>query len=206
MTEFEKLDTYFENTFASGGINPPNDIQEAIIKRIKQGGDLLVIAPKGSGKTYSVILASLLKCPESQEGSPRVLYIGSNNDEVIELTKKTTLISRRKELMVEAANDKGKIVQQRNFIFQGADIVFGSPKRIYDLYIQSGFNLNKLQLVILDNPDLFLNDKSMGEMIRIAEGLPKCQRIFLVENITPKVERIMPYFLNNPLVIGKKED
>jgi superfamily II DNA/RNA helicase len=201
MTEFEKLDNHFENTLSSGGINPPNTLQEAVIKRVKQGGDLIVVAPKGSGKTYSSILTSLLKCPESNEGSPRVLYIGSDDAEIVELTKKVAHLSRRKELMIEGANDKGKIVQQRNFIFQGADIIFGSPKRIYNLYIQSGLNLNKLNLVILDNPDLFLNDKLMGEIIRVAEGLPKCQRIFLVEEITPKVERIASYFLNHPLII-----
>lgn len=201
MTEFEKLDNHFENTLSTGGINPPNELQEAIIKRIKQGGDLIVVAPKGSGKTYAAILASLFKCPESQEGSPRVLYIGSSNDEVAELTKKTALLSRRKELMIEAANDKGKIVQQRNFIFQGADIIFGNPKRIFDLYIQSGLNLNKLNLVILDNPDLFLNDKTIGEMIRIGEALPKCQRVFLIETMTQKVERLISSFLNHPLII-----
>lgn len=201
---FAEINQNFENTLVEGNYPQPNALQQAILKRIKQGGDLLVVAPQGSGKTYGAILGSLMKCPQAQEGSPRVIILTNDNDEVVENTKKLTHITRRKDLMIEAANDKGKIVRQRVFIFQGADMVLGSAKRIYDLYIQNGVNLNMLNLLILDNPDKFLTDKAMGEMIRIAEGLPKCQRIFLVEEITPRVERLMNHFLVNPLVIDEK--
>lgn len=205
MKNFEKINENFEHTLIDGGINPPNELQSAILKRIKQGGDLLVVAPKGSGKTYAAMLSMLLKTPESYEGSPRSLYIGSDNDEIVDMNKKLRLITRRKEIMVEPAHDKGKMVEQRVFIYQGADIVIGNPKRIYDLYIQNGLNLNKLNLLIIDNPEIFLKDKLIGELNRLADSLPNCQRIILVEQINARTEKILDHFLNHPMVIEWEE-
>lgn len=205
MKNFEKINVYFENTLTESGIQPPNELQSSILKRIRQGGDLLVTAPKGSGKTYAAIMAMLLKCPDSQEGSPRVVYMGSDNNEVLEMTKMLRHLTRRKELMIEPANDKGKMVEQRVFIFQGADIVIGNPKRIYDLYIQNGLNMNKLNLLIMDNPDIFLKDSLIGELNRLSESLPNCQRIFLTEEINSRTERIIPQFLNHPLILEAAE-
>lgn len=205
MKNFEKINAHFENTLTENGIQPPNELQSSILKRIRQGGDLLVIAPKGSGKTYAAIMAMLLKCPDSQEGSPRVVYIGSDNKEVLEMTKTLRHLTRRKELMIEPANDKGKMVEQRVFIFQGADIVIGNPKRIYDLYIQNGLNMNKLNLLIMDNPEIFLKDSLIGELNRLSESLPNCQRIFLTEEVNSRTERIIPQFLNHPLILEATE-
>ncbi|MBN9292446.1 MAG: DEAD/DEAH box helicase [Flavobacteriia bacterium] len=205
MKNFEKINAHFENTLTENGIQPPNELQSSILKRIRQGGDLLVIAPKGSGKTYAAIMAILLKCPDSQEGSPRVVYIGSDNNEVLEMTKTLRHLTRRKELMIEPANDKGKMVEQRVFIFQGADIVIGNPKRIYDLYIQNGLNMNKLNLLIMDNPEIFLKDSLIGELNRLSESLPNCQRIFLTEEVNSRTERIIPQFLNHPLILEATE-
>lgn len=197
----EEINQNFENTLIEDGITPPNDLQQKILKRIKQGGDFIVKAPKGSGKTYGILLGALLKNPTPQEGSPRVIYLGNKNEEIVELGRKATHLTRRTEMLIEVANEKGKMVQQRVFIFHGADMVFGNAKRIYDLYIQNGLNLNMTNLLILDDVDEFLTEKGIGEMIRISEALPKCQRVFLLEEVTPRVERIMDYFLRNPLVI-----
>lgn len=198
---FEEINQNFDNTLAGEGFNSPNDLQAAVLKRIKQGGDLLVIAPKESGKTYAAMLAMMLKCPTPQEGSPRVLYMGDDNEEIVEMAKKMTLVTRRTELFIEVADSKGKMIQQRIFIFQGADVVIGNAKRMYDLYIQNGLNLNKIQLLIVDDADKFMTERAMAEMVRISEGLPKCQRIFFIEKRTPRVERVLSRFLNHPMVI-----
>lgn len=198
---YAKLNEYFEGVLPEEGINPPNELQEQVIKRIKQGGDAIVYAPKGMGKTYAAILSMLIKNPEANEGSPRSLYIGNDNNEVQEMARLIELATRRKELYVELANDKGKMVQQRNYIFYGADLIVGTPKRVYDLYIQNGINLNELNLLFIDDIDMMMTDKLIGDFIRISEGLPKCQRIIMMEKSNPRVEKILPYLVTNPMVI-----
>lgn len=199
---YNQINEHFENVFEESGLNSPNELQEKILKRIKQGGDLVVTFPEGSGKTYGAILSMLLKNPESNEGSPRALYIGHDADEIKQLVRLLEDVTRRKELLIEIATDKGKMIQQRNYIFFGADIVMGTPNRVYDLYIQNGINLNELNLLIIDDIDEMMTDKLIGDFIRISESLPKCQRIVLMKETNHRVDKILPYLVQYPMKIS----
>lgn len=199
MTVFEQLSEHFEHTFAALGIEKASELQENILKKVKAGGDLLLLAPESDDKTYASALACLQKVPESCEGSPRAILICSTSEKAKKITQFLTVASRRKELMIEAADDSGKQVQQRIHIFEGADIVVGTPKRIYDLYIQNGINLGELKLIILDNADEMTKEDLILGMRRLAEGLPRCQRMLFTKEMNPKVERMSSVWVNNPM-------
>ncbi len=199
MTAFEKLSKHFEDTFATLGIEKASPLQESILKKVKGGGDLLLLSPESEDKAYAAALACLQKVPERCEGSPRAIYICGNPDKAKKMTQFLTKASRRKELMVEIADETGNIIQQRIHIFEGADIVVGTPKRIYDLYIQNGLNLGELKLIILDNTDEITKEEVILGMQRLSEGLPRCQRMLFTKEMNPKVERISSLWLNNPL-------
>lgn len=199
MTVFEQLSEHFEHTFAALGIEKASELQENILKKVKAGGDLLLLAPESEEKTFAAALACLQKVPESCEGSPRAILICSTSEKAKKITQFLTVASRRKELMIEAADDSGKQVQQRIHIFEGADIVVGTPKRIYDLYIQNGINLGELKLIILDNADEMTKEDLILGMRRLAEGLPRCQRMLFTKEMNPKVERMSSVWVNNPM-------
>lgn len=199
MTIFDKLNEHFEETFAASGIVKPNELQEKVMQRMKQGGDLLVSAPEGSGKTMAAALSALQKVPESCEGSPRVVIVCADSEKAKALAPFLTIVSRRKELMIELAHEKGPMIEQRNDIFEGADIVVGTPKRIYDLYIQNGINLGMLKLFILDDAETMLKEATIGQMKRVADSLPKCQRMIMVNETSDKLYKLTDALLINPL-------
>ncbi len=201
MSIFDKLNEHFEGTFNAAGITAPNELQEKILQRGKQGGDLLVISAKQSGKSMAAALAALQKVPESCEGSPRAVIVCPDSDKAKELAKFLVTVSRRKELMIELAHEKGPMIEQRNHIFEGADIVVGTPKRIYDLYIQNGINLGMLKLFILDDAETMLKESTIGQLRRIGDSLPKCQRIIFANAVTEKLEKVMDDVLINPMVL-----
>ncbi len=205
MTVFEQLSEHFEHTFAALGIEKATGLQETILKKVKAGGDLLLMAPTSDEKSYAAALACLLKVPETSEGSPRAIFICSSSEKAKSLAQFLTVASRRKELMIELAHDAGKQVQQRIHIFEGADIIVGTPKRIYDLYIQNGINLGELKLIILDNADEMTKEELILGMRRLAEGLPRCQRMLFTKEMNPKVERISSVWLNNPMEMDLNE-
>lgn len=205
MTVFEQLSEHFEHTFAALGIEKASELQENILKKVKAGGDLLLLAPESEDKTFAAALACLQKVPESCEGSPRAILICSTSEKAKKITQFLTVASRRKELMIEAADDSGKQVQQRIHIFEGADIVVGTPKRIYDLYIQNGINLGELKLTILDNADEMTKENLILGMRRLAEGLPRCQRMLFTKEMNPKVERMSSVWVNNPMEMDLSE-
>jgi ATP-dependent RNA helicase RhlE len=201
MTIFEKLNLHFEETFPSAGIEKPNELQEKVLQRVKQGGDLLVIAGKSSGKSMAAAIAALEKVPEQLEGSPRAVIICSTSEQAKITAAFIVKVSRRKEIYVELAHDKGNMIEQRNHIFEGADIVVGTAKRIYDLYIQNGINMGKLKLFVLDDAETMLKESTIAQMRRIADSLPKCQRIIFANSVSSKLEKVMDDLMLNPLEI-----
>jgi superfamily II DNA/RNA helicase len=201
MTIFEKLNLHFEETFPSAGIEKPNELQEKVLQRVKQGGDLLVIAGKSSGKSMAAAIAALEKVPEQLEGSPRAVIICSTSEQAKITAAFIVKVSRRKEIYVELAHDKGNMIEQRNHIFEGADIVVGTAKRIYDLYIQNGINMGKLKLFVLDDAETMLKESTIAQMRRIADSLPKCQRIIFANSVSSKLEKVMEDLMLNPLEI-----
>lgn len=202
MSIFDTLNEHFEGTFDAAGMKAPNELQEKVLQRGKQGGDLLVVSPAKSGKSMAAALAALQKVPASCEGSPRVVIICPDPEKARELAKFIATVSRRHELMIELADDKGQMIEQRNHIFEGADIVVGTPKRIYDLYIQNGINMGMLKLFILDDAETMLKEATIGQLRRIADSLPKCQRIIFANAINPKLEKVMDDVLVHPMIIG----
>jgi len=201
MTIFEKLNLHFEETFPSAGIEKPNELQEKVLQRVKQGGDLLVIAGKSSGKSMAAAIAALEKVPEQLEGSPRAVIICSTSEQAKITAAFIVKVSRRKEIYVELAHDKGNMIEQRNHIFEGADIVVGTAKRIYDLYIQNGINMGKLKLFVLDDAETMLKESTIAQMRRIADSLPKCQRIIFANSVSSKLEKVMEDLMLNPMEI-----
>jgi superfamily II DNA/RNA helicase len=201
MTIFERLNLHFEETFPSAGIEKPNELQEKVLQRVKQGGDLLVIAGKSSGKSTAAAIAALEKVPEQLEGSPRAVIICSTSEQAKITAAFIVKVSRRKEIYVELAHDKGNMIEQRNHIFEGADIVVGTAKRIYDLYIQNGINMGKLKLFVLDDAETMLKESTIAQMRRIADSLPKCQRIIFANSVSSKLEKVMEDLMLNPMEI-----
>lgn len=198
MSAFDKLNEHFEGTFAAAGLEKPNALQEKILQKARQGGDLLMIAPADEESRKAAALAALQKVPESCEGSPRVLIICAASDEARELAKFLATVSRRKELMVEPAHDKGPMIEQRNNIYEGADIVVGNPKRIFDLYIQNGLNLSLLKLFVICDADTMLREATIGQLRRIADSLPKCQRMLFASAMSDRLDKLTDELLINP--------
>ncbi|MBU2019884.1 MAG: hypothetical protein KJ941_09585, partial [Bacteroidetes bacterium] len=67
-------------------------------------------------------------------------------------------------------------------------IVIGTIKRIYDLYIQNGINLNLVRYFVIDDSEVVFNGHNPGYLLRIADSLPKCQVVLNCHDITPKIK------------------
>jgi superfamily II DNA/RNA helicase len=96
------------------------------------------------------------------------------------------------DLTIDLAHEKGNQLQQRNDIFDGTEIIVGTPKRLYDLYIQNGINLKLLKLFAIDDAHETLRGNNPGYMIRMAESLPNCQVLMCAQKQTEKID----YFIN----------
>ncbi len=161
-------------------------LQEMVLNALKSGKDHCVQAPEGSGETISIAISVLQKIEEAGEGSPRALVICKNDDEAKNLYEWIEKLGRHLDITVDLAHEKGNMLKQRNDIFDGTEIIVGTPKRMFDLYIQNGYNVSQMKLFIMDDAQsIFIHGFKM-QMSRLIESLPKCQKLFFSENFADR--------------------
>lgn len=189
---FSQLDTLLEHTLTELNFEAFQPNQEKIINRLKQGGDFLLLGDAKSGKSTALGFGSIMKAPKAFEGSPRVLILTSTHEKAEQLHGWITEWIRRTEIVVEIAYDRGNMILQRNNIFDGTDIIVGNPKKILDLYIQSGLHVGQLNLFVIDDADEVCKDAvSTQRVLRLIESLPKCQRVISTTSINARLEKVM---------------
>lgn len=188
---FKKIDPRVIEAFEYAEIQPLNEFGNSLFSTIKAGQHLFVTAPKDSGKTEAAIVATYNKVNEQLEGSPRVLYICSNIEEAKRVHQIMTKIAWRLDVTVDLAHDKGDMVLQRNNIFNGTEIIVGTIKRIYDLYIQNGINFKLLDYLIIDDcEEILIAGKNM-EIKRLIEGFNKTQLICLANQSHKRIDQFL---------------
>lgn len=192
----EKLRTELIDILKDKEINQLNSFQLNIMEKLKAGKNILAEGPDGSGKTFSVFISLLQKIDEAGEGSPRAIVVCSDDEKAKKLFQMLEPYCRILDLTVDLAHEKGNMLQQRNDIFDGTEIIIGTPKRLYDLYIQNGYNVSQMKLFVMDDMlDIFRKGFKM-QMSRITESLPKCQYLFLSHSFSDKrIEEYLEEFL-----------
>lgn len=188
---FTKLREELAELLTERGFNEMNEFQNRIIDSVKAGKNLMIEGHTGAGKTTSIIFSVLQRITEPGEGSPRAIVICADDQRARALHEQFEKLCRPLDLTVDLAVEKGNMLQQRNDIFDGTEIIVGTPKRIHDLYIQNGFNVSKLKLFILDDVLEIMKANHKMRLSRIADSLPKCQHILI--STTMKDSRIEEY-------------
>jgi hypothetical protein len=187
--KFEELNNRLENTLAELGREGYTEKQEKLIKLSKQGKNQLIFTSIDQELIDGLHFISFMRAPEMLEGSPRVLWFTPSWESAREKVKSFQQLMKRTDVTIEIADDKGKIIEQRNAIFEGAEIIIGNPKRILELYNQNGIHINQLSLVIIDQLETLCKDPLILQAIRrISESLPKCQKILLSEGTHNRLE------------------
>lgn len=196
-----KLREELQEILPDKGISELNEFQLKILDALKSGKNILAEGHEGAGKTTAILVSLLQKIEEPTEGSPRAIVICSTDQKAYDLHASMEKICRILDLTVDLAHDRGNMLQQRNDIFDGTEIIIGNAKRLYELYIQNGYNVSKLKLFILDDAiDLFKNGYKM-QISRIAGSLPKCQHLlfstsFKDRRVEDYLDEFVPVALN----------
>lgn len=187
--KFEELNHRLENILTELGHEGYTERQEKLIKLAKQGKNQLIFTALDQELIDALHFISFMRAPEMLEGSPRVLWITPSWESAREKVKSFHHLMKRTDVTIEIGDDKGKIIEQRNAIFEGAEIIIGNPKRFLELYNQNGIHINQLSLVIIDQAEtLCKNPTTLQSIKRIAESLPKCQKIIFSEGTHSRLE------------------
>lgn len=176
--------------------------QISCLKRIKSGGDLLII----DSNKKSILTALLVGIVEkiqtpADDDAPRILIVAPNREACLEIEDLWVKISKRTEMIHTMTYEEGDKVKQRLSLFNGADLVIGSPKRVNELYFQNGINVNHLKYFLVIDSEMCIKNSSILHIARMCDSFPKCQRIIYNNGLLKYTERLVGSILTNPMIL-----
>lgn len=201
----EKLYKGLFEALTLNGIVEPKLIQQKMLARINGGADLIGVGPDGVGKSTLIVMSVINKLRSSFEDAPRALILVGDMDKAIAMKEQFALLAKHTDLRIREAHEGGKIDKQGEDIYMGADIVVGTPKRIFDLYLKQNLNPNELKMFVVDDAELMVKYAYQSQIDRMIHSLPKCQRLVFTNDYNAKVDTLVSKFLINPTVIEVEE-
>lgn len=203
MNTFEdfKIKSQLQNAIADLGFDKPTPIQQESFSPILSGTDFVGIAQTGTGKTIAYLLPILQDLKYSDQINPRVLILAPTRELVIQIVeqveKLTPYISLR---VVGVFGGTNNINPQKVAVAQGADIIVGTPRRLYDIAISKVLSLKSIKKLVIDEVDIMLDFGYKTQLKNIFELMPiKRQNILFSATMTDYVDELMNDFLVNPI-------
>ena len=197
-----KFEQLIEN-LSLNQISLDTEIQSFCFSKVKSGGDTFVLTSKAEDILISVMagIVEILQTP-ADDDAPRILIVAPNKDICLWIESMWLKISKRTQMIHTLVFEQGDKVKQRIALFNGADIVIGTPKRLNEMYFQNVLNINKLKYFIVFEAEKCVKASSVIHIARMTDSFPKCQK-WIIDNIEGKntlklVENILdiPYEVN----------
>ena len=196
-----KLNKQLNMTMKEAGFSAPTEIQSKAMSRILGGQDLIGIGPEGCGKTTTYVLGILMKLKHAFEVAPRAMVLVETKERALEVEEEFERFNRYSDIRTISIYPGLSMDSQRDDLFDGVDVVIGTPDRIQSLLLQSGINVNKVKTFVLDNSDALIKQGFQTAIWRIAEGLNKSQHIIFGESAHEKLDKLVAEFINYPTKI-----
>jgi ATP-dependent RNA helicase RhlE len=204
--KLKKINEALQNALVESGLTEANALQQETFSTIKSGADCLIVAPKGSGKTTTIVLNVIQQLAGKQEESPRALIIVEDKAKVLEMEALFEEYGKYDPLEVYGVHDKGDTDYDKNYISTGIDVLIGTPNKLNDMFSTAGYNVNRLKLFILDDADPILKLRHETKIMRISNSIAKTQRIIFTEQYTERVAILVDKMLLEPFEFDFEED
>ena len=204
--KLKKINEALQNALIESGLTEANELQQETFSTIKSGADCLIVAPKGSGKTTTIVLNVIQQLAGKQEESPRALIIVEDKAKVLEMEALFEEYGKYDPLEVYGVHDKGDTDYDKNYISTGIDVLIGTPNKLNDMFSTAGYNVNRLKLFILDDADPILKLRKEKKIMRISNSIAKTQRIIFTEQYTERVAILADKMLLEPFEFDFEED
>jgi ATP-dependent RNA helicase DeaD len=186
---------------AERGYTRPTPVQSATFGPIFGGKDVIVRSKTGTGKTAAFGIPMLEKIPASRR-RPSALVMCPTRELALQVADEIAALGRHKDLSVVAIYGGASMGDQLDRLKNGAEIVVGTPGRIYDHIRRGTLDLSSVMVSCLDEADEMLNMGFFEEVTRILDHLPDdCQQLLFSATVPTDIEQIIREYLTDPETI-----
>ena len=204
--KLKKINEDLKQALIENGLTEANELQQESFSTIKSGADAVLIAPKGAGKSTTIIINVIQKLEKSIGESTRALILVENKERVLEMEDMFLKYGKYHDLSVLGVHDKGDIDYDKNVISMGLDVLIGTPGRINEMFSSAGFNINTIKMFIVDDADVLFKNRMDTIVLRLSNSIEKTQRLFFTDVLTERVEVLADKIMIEPLFFELDEE
>jgi len=199
------LPNYLLNALADAGYNSPTLVQQLAIPRIRAGGDIIVEAQTGTGKTASFALPIIEKVNHTSETAVHTLVLAPTRElaeQVGDFFKRYAKYSPKKVKIACVIGGRSH-QNQVNDVANGAAVVVATPGRLGELLRAGEISFEELQVLVIDEADKLLNLGFASELGAIINELPEARETLLFSATFPeKVTQLAGKIMTSPSYVA----
>ena len=187
------------------GYSSPKEVQQKTLARIAGGQDLIVTGPEGCGKTTTYVIAVLNRFNHTPDNVPHVLILVPDKDRVEAVIEKFSQLNNNKAIAIVGLFATPGLEAQMDALADGADIVVATPDRARAIYLKLGLNLNKVDLLIIDDAELIVKQGLQLPVAELANSIDGGQHLVFTEVVHDRLNKMIAPFMKLPAVIEIEE-
>ncbi len=202
---FEALPEDIRRGIADLGWKEPMPVQSQSIPVMRRGGDLIVQARTGSGKTgaFGIPIAAEV---DPERAAPQALVLAPTRELANQISKEVTALGEHRGLRCLPVYGGTAYGPQVDALREGVHVIVGTPGRILDHLGAGRMSFDEVKIVVFDEADELLSLGFWPDMKEIRGYLPKERQSCLFSATMPeKVLALSRAFLNEPEFISLVE-
>ena len=176
----------------------PRVVQTLSMPKIKSGADAYVIAPEESGKTTAIVFGVIQRLKKAEGDAPRAIIMVNSKEKVEEMQAMFETFDKNTDLRFFPVFDQGRILYQKDMIYDGIDILIGTPIRLNELMNTAGFPLSKLQILAVDDAEQIFSARQQHVIYRIGDACEKSQFLIFANKWIDKFDLLTDRIMKNP--------
>ena len=164
------------------GYTTPTPVQLQAIPAVIAGGDLLVSSQTGSGKTAAFVLPGLQRlrtAPTKPGKGPRMLVLTPTRELAMQVQKAIHGYCRGQNILTTLLVGGMPFGKQLDQVRKHVDVAIATPGRLKDHLDRGSMDLERVELLVLDEADRMLDMGFQEEIDAILARAPKQRQTLL---------------------------
>lgn len=181
------------------GFSIPTPIQEKSFSVIMSGRDMMGIAQTGTGKTFAYLLPLLKLYKFSPTHTPKIVVLVPTRELVVQVVEEVEKLTQYMSVRTLGIYGGVNINTQKKSVYQGIDILVGTPGRTMDLALDNVIRFDETSKLVIDEFDEMLNLGFRPQLTSILAMMkPKRQNILFSATMTDEVDAVLNDFFDFP--------
>ncbi len=181
------------------GFTIPTPIQEKSFSVIMSGRDMMGIAQTGTGKTFAYLLPLLKLYKFTPTETPKIVILVPTRELVVQVVEEVEKLTKYMSVRTLGIYGGVNINTQKKSVYQGIDILVGTPGRTMDLALDNVIRFEETAKLVIDEFDEMLNLGFRAQLTSILAMMkPKRQNILFSATMTEEVDAVLNDFFDFP--------